>query len=143
MQNYLLNCCDKTYATINNKASNVVFNISFDSNQTLTGQWIAYSEDRSVVGQGDLNGEREITVNPSSSIQYVEFDAHKAGGGGSENAFYVQGEVKVMTNFMARNKVINYLGGMVTIGYPVVHIMITYMVGVVMIDCTGDWGMIC
>ena len=69
------------------KASSADFTISsFNSSQTLTGQWIAYSEDRFVVAQGDLTDE--ITINSP----YVEFDAHKSGGRGSENAFYVKVE---------------------------------------------------
>ena len=72
------------------EVSSADFTISpFDSSQTLTGQWVAYNKDRFVVDQGDLTSESKITINSP----YVEFDAHKAGGRGSENAFYVNAGV--------------------------------------------------
>ena len=75
------------------EVSNANFKITLlDSSQTLTGQWIAYSQSRQEVGQGDVTGSGDVNINNlSSNFRYIEFDAHKNGNGnGKDNAFYVK-----------------------------------------------------
>jgi VCBS repeat-containing protein len=72
------------------EVSNANFKITLlDSSQTLTGQWIAYSQSRQEVGQGDVTGSGDVNINNLTSFRYIEFDAHK-NGNGNGNAFYVK-----------------------------------------------------
>ncbi len=74
------------------EVSNANFKITLlDSSQTLTGQWIAYSQSRQEVGQGDVTGSGDVNINNLTSFRYIEFDAHKnENGNGNGNAFYVK-----------------------------------------------------